>query len=259
MSSSIQLQHVSKRFNGQPVLVDVNLDVAPGEVVTLIGPSGCGKSTLLRLLAGLESEHEGTLLIDNAPASARRRSLGLMFQEPRLFPWLSVRDNALFGVHNRGSAESGARADALLHQVGLGNATSLLPKQLSGGMAQRAALARALVAEPTALLLDEPFSAVDAITRLQLQDLLLETWQRTGLTMLLVTHDLDEALALSDRVVVLTGRPAGISDVLEVSLPRPRERNALDFMRLRARLFEALHLAKSTPARSTVGGTPFGV
>jgi sulfonate transport system ATP-binding protein len=259
MSSSIQLQRVSKRFNGQPVLIDVNLEVAPGEVVTLIGPSGCGKSTLLRLLAGLESDFEGQLLIDGKPAAAARRSLGLMFQEPRLFPWLSVRDNALFGVPAATRDAAGARADELLKLVGLGSAATQLPKQLSGGMAQRAALARALVAEPTALLLDEPFSAVDAITRLQLQDLLLDTWQRTGLTMLLVTHDLDEALALSDRVVVLTGRPAVVSDILEVRLPRPRERNALDFMRLRAHLFEALHLAKASPARSIVGGTPFGV
>jgi len=259
MSSHIRILSVTKHFSGQPVLTNVSLDVAPGEVVTLIGPSGCGKSTLLRLLAGLEDGHEGKLLIDGAPAASARRSLGLMFQEPRLMPWLTVRDNALFGV--RGSALPAARARAaeLLELVGLSAAADQLPKQLSGGMAQRAALARALVPEPTALLLDEPFSAVDAITRLQLQDLLLNTWQRTRLTMLLVTHDLDEALALSDRVVVLSGRPAAISDVLDVRLPRPRERNSLDFLRLRARLFEALHLAKSQPGRAAVGGTPFGV
>jgi ABC-type nitrate/sulfonate/bicarbonate transport system ATPase subunit len=259
MSSRIRILSVTKHFGGQPVLTNVSLDVAPGEVVTLIGPSGCGKSTLLRLLAGLEDGHEGTLLVDGAPAAAARRSLGLMFQEPRLMPWLSVRDNALFGVRPPVPAAVRARADELLELVGLAGAADQLPKQLSGGMAQRAALARALVAEPTALLLDEPFSAVDAITRLQLQDLLLSTWQRTQLTMLLVTHDLDEALALSDRVVVLSGRPAAIAEVIDVRLPRPRERNSLDFLRLRARLFGALHLAKAQPGRTTVGGTPFGV
>ena len=259
MSSHIRILSVTKHFAGQPVLTNVSLDVAPGEVVTLIGPSGCGKSTLLRLLAGLEDGHEGKLLIDGAPAASARRSLGLMFQEPRLMPWLTVRDNALFGVRGPALPAARARAAELLELVGLSAAADQLPKQLSGGMAQRAALARALVPEPTALLLDEPFSAVDAITRLQLQDLLLNTWQRTRLTMLLVTHDLDEALALSDRVVVLSGRPAAISDVLDVRLPRPRERNSLDFLRLRARLFEALHLAKSQPGRAAVGGTPFGV
>jgi sulfonate transport system ATP-binding protein len=259
MSSHIRILSVTKTFAGQPVLTNVSLDVAPGEVVTLIGPSGCGKSTLLRLLAGLEGGHEGRLLIDGAPAASARRSLGLMFQEPRLMPWLTVRDNALFGVRGDALAAARARADELLEQVGLTGAADQLPKQLSGGMAQRAALARALVTEPTALLLDEPFSAVDAITRLQLQDLLLDTWQRTRLTMLLVTHDLDEALALSDRIVVLSGRPAAISDVLDVRLSRPRERNSLDFLRLRARLFEALHLAKAQPGRAAVGGTPFGV
>lgn len=262
MSSHIRILSVTKQFGGQPVLTNVSLDVAPGEVVTLIGPSGCGKSTLLRLLAGLEGEHSGKLLVDGAPAAAARRSLGLMFQEPRLMPWLTVRDNTLFGVRPPAPAAVRARADELLELVGLAGAADQLPKQLSGGMAQRAALARALVAEPTALLLDEPFSAVDAITRLQLQDLLLNTWQRTQLTMLLVTHDLDEALTLSDRVVVLSGRPAVISEVIDVRLPRPRERNSLDFLRLRARLFEALHLAKAQPGRVTVGadgGTPFGV
>ncbi len=259
MSSRIRILAVSKRFAGEPVLTNISLDIAPGEVVTLIGPSGCGKSTLLRLLAGLEDGHEGKLLIDGVPAASARNLLGMMFQEPRLMPWLNVRDNALFGVHPAARAAAAARAHELLELVGLGGAAAQLPKQLSGGMAQRAALARALITEPTALLLDEPFSAVDAITRLQLQDLLLDTWQRTKLTMLLVTHDLDEALALSDRIIVLSGRPAIISDVIDVHLPRPRERNSLDFLRLRARLFEALHIAKAQPGRTADGGTPFGV
>ncbi len=259
MSSTIKISGVAKRFGETPVLSGIDLTIAPGEVVSLIGPSGCGKSTLLRLLAGLEGDYDGTLSIDGKTPQQARATLGLMFQEPRLFPWLTVRDNVVFGARQLEKNAARITAEALLAQVGLQNAAGQLPKQLSGGMAQRAALARALIGEPGALLLDEPFSAVDAITRLSLQELLLETWQRTQLTTLLVTHDLDEALVLSDRVVVFSGRPATIGAVIEIRLPRPRDRNSLDHMRLRAQLFEALHLAKAKDATPGTFGVPFGV
>jgi sulfonate transport system ATP-binding protein len=257
-ASAISLQRVSKRFDTQPVLHNVSIEVMPGEVVSLVGPSGCGKSTLLRLLANLESGNDGQLLIDGQPVVSSHR-LGLMFQEPRLFPWLTVRQNALFGLHDASLRSAEARIDALLESVGLHAAAGQLPKQLSGGMAQRAALARALIREPRALLLDEPFSAVDAITRLSLQDLLLETHQRTRLTMLLVTHDLDEALILSDRVYIFSNRPATVTDIISVTEARPRDRNGAGHVRLRSRLFEALHLAKSRNDTLLPAGTPFGV
>lgn len=257
--SAIDIKNVSKTFDGSAVLSDVSLSIAQGEVVSLIGPSGCGKSTLLRLLAGLEHDYDGELTINGATPERARASIGLMFQEPRLMPWLTVRDNIGFGLRNAASPEIRAKIDTLLADVGLQNAADQLPKQLSGGMAQRAALARALLREPAVLLLDEPFSAVDAITRLSLQSLLFETWQRRKLSTLLVTHDLDEALTLSDRVVVLSGRPAGISAVLGVRVPRPRDRNSYDHTRLRAELFSALHLAKTQGGQQAAYGVPFGV
>ena len=265
MSSSIKIDHVSKRFAEQWIIRDLAFEVRPSEIVSLLGPSGCGKSTLLRLLSGLEREHDGGLLIDgNAVVSGKRQS-ALMFQEPRLMPWLTVRENVLFGVpQSKDTSKQSAnnKAQTLLEQVGLGTSANLLPKQLSGGMAQRAALARSLAAEPGVMLLDEPFSAVDALTRMSLQDLLLGIWQRTQLTMLLVTHDIDEALYLSDRVVVLTGRPANISEIVSVQLPRPRDRRDPQLLRLRAHLLEELRIAETRTIDHPKGvktGTPFGV
>jgi sulfonate transport system ATP-binding protein len=230
VSVSITATRVSKRFHGHAVLQDLSLDVRPSEIVSLIGPSGCGKSTLLRLLSGLETEHSGRLTIDGHD---------VMFQEPRLMPWLTVRENVLIGRPRD--------ADELLRQVHLEGSSEVLPRQLSGGMAQRVALARALAGEPGALLLDEPFSAVDALTRMSLQELLLSVWQRTRLTMLLVTHDLDEALFLGDRVAVMSARPASVKDILTVDVPRPRDRRDGALARLRVHLMEALHVAGLQP------------
>jgi sulfonate transport system ATP-binding protein len=258
MNSAVSIKHASKQFGGQPVINDVSFDVRAGEVVSLIGPSGCGKSTLLRLLAGLEGDHSGQLSIDGAPVTGANTGVGLMFQEPRLMPWLTVADNVAFGLRGQHARDTEA-ITALLDQVQMHDAAGMLPKQLSGGMAQRAALARALATKPTLLLLDEPFSAVDAITRIHLQDLLLDTWQRTQLTMLLVTHDLDEALTLSDRVIVLSDRPASITAIIDVALPRPRNRGDLALLKLRASLMKSLHLARATPPAAGSGGTPFGV
>jgi sulfonate transport system ATP-binding protein len=239
VSVSITATRVAKRFHGHAVLQDLSLDVRPSEIVSLIGPSGCGKSTLLRLLSGLETEHSGRLTIDGHEVTGPRRSVGVMFQEPRLMPWLTVRENLLIGRPRD--------ADELLRQVHLEGSSEILPRQLSGGMAQRVALARALAGEPGALLLDEPFSAVDALTRMSLQELLLSVWQRTRLTMLLVTHDLDEALFLGDRVVVMSARPASVKDIITVEVPRPRDRRDAELARLRVRLMEALHVAGLQP------------
>jgi sulfonate transport system ATP-binding protein len=258
MSSTIRIERVSKSFDaGAPVLRDLNLDIRPSEIVSLLGPSGCGKSTLLRLLSGLERDHDGHLLVDGSEVVAPSRAVGFMFQEPRLLPWLSVRDNITFGLDARDRRQADALVRELIEQVQLGECANLLPRQLSGGMAQRVALARSLATEPGVLLLDEPFSAVDALTRMRLQELLLSVWQRRRFTMLLVTHDIDEALYLSDRVAVLTGRPATVREIVHVDLPRPRDRRAQDMLRLRAHLLEALRVAGSN--QLTGYGTPFGV
>ncbi|MCS6846130.1 MAG: ABC transporter ATP-binding protein [Anaerolineae bacterium] len=262
MSSSIKIERVTKRFDGNLVLNELSLDVRPSEIVSLIGPSGCGKSTLLRLLSGLERDYDGRLLIDDQPVVGPSRAVGLMFQEPRLMPWLNVRDNVRFGLRKENGAAAPAtteRVDDLLRQVKLDHAAGHLPRQLSGGMAQRAALARSLATEPGVLLLDEPFSAVDALTRMRLQELLLEVWQRTQVTMVLVTHDLDEALYLSDRVVVMSSRPASVREVLAVKLPRPRDRRDPELLRLRAHLLEALDVVHALESVDLPTGTPFGV
>jgi sulfonate transport system substrate-binding protein len=225
---------------GEPILHRLDLAVWPGEIVSVIGPSGCGKSTLLRLISGLERDHTGELRVAGHHVQGPSRAVGFMFQEPRLLPWLTVRDNVALGAP-RGQADTRARVDDLLAQVQLTAAADALPHQLSGGMAQRTALARALVGAPDILLLDEPFSAVDAITRASLQDLVLAVWARTKITLLLVTHDLDEALYVSDRVLVLSGRPATVTTAVAVDAARPRDRHDPALARQRAPLLKALH------------------
>ena len=258
MSSVIRIERVSKSFeSGKPVLRDLNLEIRPSEIVSLLGPSGCGKSTLLRLLSGLEHDHDGHLLVDGSEVVAPTRAVGFMFQEPRLLPWLNVRDNITFGLKPQDRRASEGLVRELIEQVQLAECTHLLPRQLSGGMAQRVALARSLATEPGVMLLDEPFSAVDALTRMRLQELLLSVWQRRRFTMLLVTHDIDEALYLSDRVAVLTGQPATVREIVHVDLPRPRDRRAQEMLRLRAHLLEELRIAGSS--QLTGYGTPFGV
>ena len=244
LGSSIALRGVGKRFPAGPVILDgVDLAVRPGEIVSLVGPSGCGKSTLLRLLAGLDREHTGSITVADRALTGPDRSVGFMFQEPRLLPWLTVEKNIAFGIAPERRGDSAAIVRRLLDQVHLDGSAKLYPRQLSGGMQQRVALARALAAEPSVLLLDEPFSALDAFTRIHLQDLVLELWQRTGLTMVLVTHEVDEALYLSDRVVVFSERPARIAEIVEVKLPRPRDRRDPTLLELRGHLLEQLRLA----------------
>ena len=236
------LHRIGKRFpNGHEALGGVTLDVAEGEILAVVGASGCGKSTLLRLVAGLDAASEGSIRLDGTPLTGPSPKVGVVFQEPRLMPWLEVKDNVAFGLPRRlPAAERERRAAAEIERVGLAGFADALPKTLSGGMAQRAALARALVTRPAVLLLDEPFSALDALTRQSLQEELVALWQRDRPTMLLVTHDLDEALFLADRVVVLGGQPGRIRLDLPVPLPRPRPRDGMSLARLRERLFAEL-------------------
>ncbi|HQY33045.1 ABC transporter ATP-binding protein [Actinotalea sp.] len=244
------------------VLADVDLEVAAGEVVALIGASGCGKSTLLRQVVGLDTPTTGTILIDGTPVDGVDSRCAVGFQEPRLLPWRTLAQNVALGLPrggrgqtaggrsaSRGEArrEGARRVAELLALVGLGEATALRPRQVSGGMAQRAALARALARNPGVLVLDEPFGALDALTRLRMQDLLLDVHAAEPTTVLLVTHDVDEALYLADRVVLL-GRPdgapgagpAGVRRVVTVPGARPRDRGDAELALLRAELLDGL-------------------
>ncbi|HWO26358.1 MAG TPA: ABC transporter ATP-binding protein [Kofleriaceae bacterium] len=253
---TIHVERVARRFGDAAVLHDLSLDVRRSQIVSLIGPSGCGKSTLLRLIAGLDRSDAGRVEVDGRAITRPDRAVGFMFQEPRLLPWLTVRDNIVFGLPRAMRRHADERVGQLLAQVQLEGARALWPRQLSGGMAQRVALARCLAVEPSVVLLDEPFSAVDALTRMVLQELLLAIWQRTQLTLLLVTHDLDEALYLSDRVVVMLGRPAALAAEIAVDVPRPRDRRAPELAQLRGRLLEALHLTGVDEAtRSTISAS----
>jgi ABC-type nitrate/sulfonate/bicarbonate transport system, ATPase component len=229
------------------VLRDVDLDIRPGEIIALLGPSGCGKSTLLRLIGGLDAVDAGELTIDGTPVADVDQRSAIAFQEPRLLPWRSIERNVALGLpRDTDKAEGRARVAELLGLVQLSHATALRPRQISGGMAQRASLARALARNPGVLLLDEPFGALDALTRLTMQDLLLDVHASEPATIVLVTHDVDEALTLADRIVVLGEDPARagegstIRSILEVGKPRPRDRADAALALLRADLLELL-------------------
>lgn len=229
MTTLLALHIRDKQFSGRTVLQNVSLTLCAGEIVSLVGKSGCGKSTLLRLIAGLDRNFTGEIHLDGKKLDGITQDIGLIFQEPRLLPWLSVAENVGFnrpdhGWNRTGQAASNPHVKALLDEVGLSAAIDYLPKQLSGGMAQRAAIARGLFNQPRLLLLDEPFSAVDAFTRMRLQDLLLTLAAQHNFAVLLVTHDIDEAAYLSDRV--LTMGQGEIIDDTAISLPRPRSRHS---------------------------------
>lgn len=221
------------------VLDDVTVSVAPGEFVALLGPSGCGKSTLLRLVAGLEPPSEGALLQDGQPIERPDPSRIVVFQDPTLYPWRRVRANVELGLQARGVlGKQRERVDQELARVGLTEFADSFPHQLSGGMAQRVALARALVNDPRLLVLDEPLGKLDSLTRLAMQSELVELWQRSRFSALLVTHDVEEALFLAQRVIVFGPRPARVAAELRVDLPYPRHRGDPAFAELRR---EALH------------------
>jgi NitT/TauT family transport system ATP-binding protein/sulfonate transport system ATP-binding protein len=264
-TSSLILRDVSKQFladDGSAVLAldGLSISIAAGEMVALIGPSGCGKSTLLRLIAGLDHPSSGELLVGSEPITGPGADRGLMFQDPNLFPWKSVRRNIESGLVARGVLRQHRReVDEFLRLVGLEGFASSYPHQLSGGMAQRAALARALINHPRVLLLDEPLGALDQFTRMRMQDEVLRLWRDRGTTMVLVTHDIDEALYMSDRIVVMTPRPGRIDRVIDVDLKRPRHRNSPRFLELRAEILEFLHFAGENDAeedRSPVAPVP---
>ncbi|WPN65896.1 MULTISPECIES: ABC transporter ATP-binding protein [unclassified Pseudomonas] len=234
MTQALLEIHVERKtFAATTVLNHIHLQLQPGETVSLLGPSGCGKSTLLRIVAGLEKDFEGQLL-------SHTEQLAFVFQEPRLMPWLTVQQNIGFSDDDHYDQ---AWVAQLIEEVGLTGFADALPKALSGGMAQRVAIARGLYSRPQVLLLDEPFSAVDAFTRMKLQDLLLQLAERHAIALLLVTHDIDEALYLSDRVLVMDDRPSRIRQELAVQLDHPRDRRDPLLARLKALALTELHRA----------------
>jgi ABC-type nitrate/sulfonate/bicarbonate transport system ATPase subunit len=247
--SSLSVRDVSKRFvspDGAEFLAlkSTSLEVGAGELISLVGPSGCGKSTLLRLIAGLDQPSSGELHVGTEPITAPSASRGLVFQDPNLFPWLTVRRNVQAGLVARGVlAEKQQEVDEFIRLVGLDGFANSFPHHLSGGMAQRAALARALINHPKVLLLDEPLGALDAFTRMRMQDEVLRLWQSRRTTMLFVTHDIDEAIYMSDRIAIMTPRPGRIERIINVALERPRDRSSAEFLRLRGDILEYLHFA----------------
>lgn len=238
-STALRIRSVEKSYQLDnrtlQVLEGINLEVQSGEFVSIVGASGCGKSTLLRLIAGLDGGYAGDIVYQGKRITGTDLDRGIVFQEHRLFPWLSVWDNIMlaFAATDVPEPERKARVQAQIELVGLSGFEKAYPHQISGGMSQRVAIARALVLRPQLLLLDEPFAALDALTRLKLQQELVRLWEHEGLTTVLVTHDVEEAVFLGDRVVVMEAKPGRIKRIVPVHLPRPRSRATLDFQRIK--------------------------
>jgi ABC-type nitrate/sulfonate/bicarbonate transport system ATPase subunit len=252
--SSLRVRAVSKDFTSPTdaavrtlALDAVSLDIAAGELVSVVGPSGCGKSTLLRLIAGLDRPNTGELWVGSEPIAGPSAERGLVFQDPSLFPWSTVRGNIESGLVARGMLrEKRHEVDEFMRLVGLETFAGAFPHHLSGGMAQRVALARALINHPKVLLLDEPLGALDAFTRMRMQDEVLRLWESRGTTMLFITHDIDEAIYMSDRIVIMTPRPGRIERIIDVTLDRPRQRSSPEFLRLRGEILELLHFGHAS-------------
>lgn len=238
----IKIEHVSKWFHhpGEDlhILNDVSFSVAKGEIVCIVGASGCGKSTLLRLILGLDLEHDGEITVDGKQITKPEKNRGIVFQEHRLFPWMTVSQNIGFALTGVPKEEKKQLVKKFIDLVRLDGFENSYPRQLSGGMSQRAGIARALVNNPPVLLLDEPFGALDAFTKINMQKELKRIQKESGTTMLLVTHDIDEAVYLADKVIVFSARPGSIKDMIEVDLPGERDRNSIEFLNVRRRIYE---------------------
>jgi sulfonate transport system ATP-binding protein len=250
------LDRVGKTYpNGVHALDGISLTVSPGEILVVIGGSGSGKSTMLRAISGLDTPSRGRVVLDGMVITAPHEQIGIIFQEPRLLPWLRVADNVGFGLEQCPTAERNARVARALERVGLTDKARVWPRELSGGQAQRVAILRALVPRPQVLLLDEPFSALDAFTRADLQDHLLDLWADSKPTLIVVTHDVEEAIVLADRIMVMRPHPGRVHEEITCDLPRPRDRQsaAFDFVKRRvlAALDRSLERAVITDDRET--------
>lgn len=250
MQQKIVFNNVTRRFdlrdNTFVALDRFSLDVADGEFITVVGPSGCGKSTALNIAAGLLAPSDGEVLVDGHAVEGPGPERGMIFQQYALFPWLTVRENVEFGLRVKGepAARRREKASYFIDLVGLGDFADALPKTLSGGMKQRCAIARAYAVDPSVLLMDEPFGALDALTRVQMQDQLLETWSRERRTVMFITHDVDEAVYLANRVIVMAARPGRLKEIITVDLPYPRTeeiRLSTEFTAIRNRVWHAVY------------------
>ncbi|QDC00732.1 ABC transporter ATP-binding protein [Mesorhizobium sp. 8] len=255
MLPKIVFRNVTRRFdlghNSFVALDRFSLDVADGEFVTVVGPSGCGKSTALNIAAGLLAPSEGEVRVGGKAVEGPGPERGMIFQQYALFPWLTVRQNVEFGLRIKGipAPERREKAGYFINLVGLGDFADALPKTLSGGMKQRCAIARAYAVDPSVLLMDEPFGALDALTRVQLQDQLLDTWRRERRTVMFITHDVDEAVYLANRVVVMAARPGRLKEIIPVDLPYPRTediRLSSEFTAIRNRVWHAVYHQQGT-------------
>jgi sulfonate transport system ATP-binding protein len=234
----VEIHGISKSFGELKVLNRIDFAIENGEFISIVGKSGCGKSTLLRILAGLETATQGSVTIEGREVTRPTVATGMIFQEPRLFPWLPVTQNIEFGIHKK--MEKSEREDLIakhIELVGLAGFENAYPRQLSGGMQQRVAIARALINQPGVLLLDEPFGALDALTRINMQNEILRIWEKEKAVMILVTHDVDEAIFLSDRIIVMSDRPGTIKKTLTVDLSRPRDRSGSEFVSIRREIY----------------------
>lgn len=247
VKGNLKIENISKVFKKKYnesfiALNNVDLDIKAGSIVSFIGPSGCGKTTLLRLIAGLEEESSGSIYLDNKKIKSTSYERGLVFQDAKLFPWLNIYDNVSFGLRARGIyKENKEEVDKYLEIVGLKDFKKNYPHELSGGMKQRASLSRAMINKPSVLLLDEPLGALDALTRMKMQDELIDLWKSTNLTMVMVTHDVEEAIYLSDHIVVMTPRPAKVEKEIDINLKRPRDRNSREFIALKNEILEIMN------------------
>lgn len=238
----LSIQHVSKYFSINKervdVLADIDLHIKQGEFVSIVGGSGCGKSTLLKIIMGLEKADEGAIYLNGNKVTKSSIECGMAFQESRLYPWLTVEENIEFGISRKMSKEEKKKlVEEHIHLVGLDSFEKAYPAQLSGGMQQRASIARALINRPQILLLDEPFGALDALTKVNMQNEIQRIWHEENNTMLMVTHDIEEAIYLSDRVVVMSNKPGIIKEIIPVELARPRARTSEDFFRIKKKVF----------------------
>ncbi len=249
----LEVKDLYKTFDSQQgevtALKNINFKTHRREFVCVIGPSGCGKSTLIRILAGLETPSSGQVLLDGEPKSEPGPDRGMVFQGYTLFPWLTIKKNVMFGLQMEGKSKTTAESEALqwIELVGLSKFADAYPHQLSGGMKQRVAIARALANQPRILLMDEPFGALDAQTRFKMQTNLIDIWKNIDITVLFITHDLDEAIYLADRILVLKAHPGEVQEVIEVSVPRPRKPEQFlspEFLATKKRLEELIHPPK---------------